>query len=160
MTRIGVTGHRVIPDAVMERVLAGMREELVPARAGGPVEAFTNLAAGSDQLFAEVALDHGIPVTAVIPGTDYEQQFSAEELVSYQRLLKACTDRIDLPTARSDEQAYYEAGTWIVDHVDRLLAVWDGRPARGLGGTGDIVAYARRTGVPVTVLWSPGARRD
>jgi hypothetical protein len=30
-----------------------------------------------------------------------------------------------------------------------LLAVWDGRPARGLGGTGDVVARARRQGLPL-----------
>ncbi|MGW4103078.1 hypothetical protein [Streptomyces sp. NPDC004976] len=57
------------------------------------------------------------------------------------------------------EQAYLGAGRWIVDHCDRLIAVWDGRPARGLGGTGNVVANARRTGVPVTVLWEPDVRR-
>lgn len=43
--------------------------------------------------------------------------------------------------------------------VDRLIAVWDGRPARGYGGTADLVAYARGLGVPVQVLWLAGAVR-
>jgi hypothetical protein len=46
-----------------------------------------------------------------------------------------------------------------VDRSDVLLAVWDGRPARGFGGTGDVVAYARRRGVPVEVVWPRGAER-
>lgn len=42
---------------------------------------------------------------------------------------------------------------------DELLAVWDGRPAWGFGGTADVVAYAERTGTPVRILWPEGARR-
>ncbi len=48
----------------------------------------------------------------------------------------------------------------LVGLVDEVLAVWDGRPARGYGGTADVVAYAIRTGVPVHVLWPDNASRD
>lgn len=48
---------------------------------------------------------------------------------------------------------------WLVGLVDELIAVWDGKPARGYGGTADVVAYAERTGVPVRVLWPEGASR-
>ncbi|GGS06128.1 MULTISPECIES: hypothetical protein [Streptomyces] len=41
----------------------------------------------------------------------------------------------------------------------RLIALWDGKPARGYGSTADVVAYAERTGVPVRVLWPEGANR-
>jgi hypothetical protein len=41
-----------------------------------------------------------------------------------------------------------------------LCAVWDGLPARGYGGTADVVAYARQHGKPVHVIWPAGARRD
>ena len=47
----------------------------------------------------------------------------------------------------------------LVGPVDELLAVWDGKPARGYGGTADVVAYAERNGVPVRVLWPEGATR-
>ena len=47
-----------------------------------------------------------------------------------------------------------------MDTVDLLVAVWDGLPARGFGGTADAVAYAERTGVPCTIIWPPGATRD
>ncbi|MFE2673679.1 hypothetical protein [Streptomyces hygroscopicus] len=40
-----------------------------------------------------------------------------------------------------------------------MVAVWDGKPARGHVGTVDVVAYAERTGVPVRVLWPEGASR-
>ncbi len=41
------------------------------------------------------------------------------------------------------------AGVWMVDRSDRLVAIWDGKPAAGLGGTGDVVAYALERGIPV-----------
>jgi hypothetical protein len=39
----------------------------------------------------------------------------------------------------------------VLRHSDVLLAVWDGMPARGPGGTGAIVAAARTMGLPL--LW-------
>ncbi|MFF4619567.1 hypothetical protein [Nonomuraea jabiensis] len=48
----------------------------------------------------------------------------------------------------------------ILEDADLLFAVWDGQPARGYGGTADVVAEARRRGVPVRVIWPEGARRD
>jgi hypothetical protein len=128
---------------------------------GGALEALTCLAAGADQLFADIALDSGVPVTAVIPGMDYEAHLDDDAArAGYRRILGACANRVELPPEPTHEEAYFAAGRWIVDHCDRLIAVWDGRPSRGLGGTGDVVAYARRTEVPVTVLWEPGVRRE
>ena len=48
----------------------------------------------------------------------------------------------------------------MVDTSRVLVAVWDGQSARGLGGTADVVAYARERGKPVTVIWPEGASRD
>ncbi|MGW9022668.1 hypothetical protein ACWGQ5_00190 [Streptomyces sp. NPDC055722] len=158
MIHIGVTGHRNIPAAVLPAVRSGMTVELSARTTAG---ALSSLAAGADQLFAGIALGVGIPVTAVIPGMDYEAHLGDEVVrAAYRRLLESCTARVDLPKEPTHEEAYYAAGRWIVDHADRLVAVWDGRPARGQGGTADVVAYARRTGVPVRVLWSPGVTRD
>ncbi|QOV41287.1 hypothetical protein IM697_25245 [Streptomyces ferrugineus] len=155
---MGVTGHRSLPASVLPHLRSRMRELL---REGADLTVLTSLAAGADQLFAKVALDCGVPVTAVIPGMDYAAHLgSATDKAAYQRLLRCCTTRVDLPVEATHEEAYDAAGRWIVDHCDRLVAVWDGLPARGRGGTGDIVAYARRTGVPVTVIWRTGARRD
>lgn len=50
------------------------------------------------------------------------------------------------------ERAYEAAGRYVVDHCDMLLAVWDGRPARGRGGTAEIIAYARRRERPLAVI--------
>ncbi|MEI5520490.1 hypothetical protein WB401_25885 [Streptomyces brasiliscabiei] len=158
VTRIGITGHREIPEAALWAVRSGIRAELRGRAA--TTRALSSLAAGADQLFAETALASGLQLTAVIPGMDYEPHLGDDEVrAAYRRLLKCCAERVQLPYERTHEEAYYAAGRYIVDHADRMIAVWDGAPSRGLGGTADIVDYAHLTGVPVTVLWSPGVRR-
>ncbi|SEF07501.1 hypothetical protein SAMN05216533_5920 [Streptomyces sp. Ag109_O5-10] len=159
VSRVGVTGHRVIPPSVLPYVRSALHRHL--SRTDVALEALSSLAAGTDQLFADLALAHGVPVTAVIPGMDYEAHLGDEAArASYRRILRRCAKRVELPVQPTHEQAYFAAGQWIVERCDELLAVWDGRPARGLGGTGDVVAYARQIGVPVTVLWPDGALRD
>ncbi|GAA2944150.1 MULTISPECIES: hypothetical protein [Streptomycetaceae] len=158
MNRIGVTGHRSIPHEVHAHVLEGIRAALSGFE--GSVEALSSLAVGADQLFADLALAHGAELTAVIPSGDYEGGFDEGTDLARYRMLKArATREVRLDFPHSTDEAYYAAGAYIADHCDRLLAVWDGRPARGRGGTGDIVTYARTLGRPVTVIWRDGVER-
>lgn len=64
-----------------------------------------------------------------------------------------------MPFQTSGREAYMAASETLVTRSDRLLAVWDGKPSGGLGGTADVVAHARHVGVPVEVVWPTGARR-
>jgi len=57
------------------------------------------------------------------------------------------------------EEAFFAAGKAVVDACDWLIAVWDGEPARGLGGSADVVAYARNQGRRVDVIWPEGLFR-
>jgi hypothetical protein len=75
--------------------------------------------------------------------------------------LLARATRVDrLDRVESTEQAHMEASQAMLARADRLFAVWDGKPARGYGGTADVVAEARKRGVPVVVIWPEGASRD
>ncbi|MFE3996994.1 hypothetical protein ACFXPW_35685 [Streptomyces goshikiensis] len=163
MKRIGVTGHRSIPDEALGHVRDGLRAVLLAVlrEHEGPLEALSSLAEGADQLFAAIALDCGADLTVVIPSGDYEDGFEDPgALAGYRRLKGRASQEVRLAFARSTDEAYYAAGTYIADSCDRLVAVWDGLPARGHGGTAEIVAYARALGKPVTVVWREGAARD
>lgn len=46
------------------------------------------------------------------------------------------------------------ASELMISVVSELFAVWDGRPARGYGGTADVVARARECGRRVRVIWN------
>ena len=68
--------------------------------------------------------------------------------------------RLVLPLAGKPEKAipdrlprsYETAGLTMLAQSDILVAVWDGKPADGRGGTGEIVDEAARRGVPVVVV--------
>ncbi|MER5889262.1 hypothetical protein ABT160_36015 [Streptomyces sp. NPDC001941] len=158
MKRIGVTGHRSLPEEAVPHIRAALRSALCGQE--GSMEALSSLAAGADQIFADIALACGAELTVVIPSGDYEADFDhPEELERYHCLKERASREVRMAYDHSTDEAYYAAGTYIADNCDRLIAVWDGRPARGLGGTGDIVGYARRAGTPVTVIWRPGTER-
>jgi hypothetical protein len=144
--RAGVSGHQKRQGIDWNWVRETLRQELL--QVDHVQRALSSLAIGSDQIFAEVALSLGIPVTAVIPLADYERFFEREGLSNYLRLLEQCTP-IYLPSQIDPERAFYEAGKFIVDGSDVLFAIWDGEKAEGFGGTADIVAYARTKGLVV-----------
>jgi hypothetical protein len=157
MTVVGVTGHQKIPDQAMEYVVSGVRAYL--AAVPGPLVGVTSLAAGADQIFAREVLAAGGSLVAVIPSEGYEATFPAEGLADYLALLARCAEAVTLPYPEPNEQAFMSAGEEVIRRSDALVAVWDGLPAVGLGGTADAVAYARSLGKPVEVVWPEGVRR-
>jgi hypothetical protein len=157
MTRVGITGHRDLPDSTRRLVSAEIATELEGFR---PLHGISSLAEGADQIFAEEVLNAGGALTAVIPSSDYTRSFatSAGKTAS-SRLRAGAQEVIELPFPSPSEDAYWAAGQRVVDLADVLLAVWDGSPSGGVGGTADVVAFARARGVQTTVLWPPGSRR-
>lgn len=156
--RFGVTGHRVLPPSIVDRARAHWRRVL-PVGAG--LHGISNLADGADQLFAAHVLAAGGTLEVVLPCEDYAGSLTADgSRARFEDLRRAAATVLTMPYPEPGEQAFLAAGQALVDRCDHLFAVWDGRPARGLGGTADIVAYARARGCPVTVLWVDGVLRD
>jgi hypothetical protein len=140
---IGITGHQKRRGIDWPWVASTLRAEI---QALGAIDrALSSLAAGADQVFATVALDLGIPVTAVLPMGRYERFLRGRDLARYQALVPRCDVKVMEGTGRPND-AFMAAGRYIVDQCDVLFAVWDGEPAGAMGGTGDAVAYARQAG--------------
>ena len=166
--RIGITGHRELsdPDAVVasaNAVLGRLRDDF-GALLGSDVvyTVVSSLAEGADRLLASAALDEfgpdGVTLESILPmaASEYAGDFdSAASQDAFAELL-ASADRVTVVSETEDRDHAYElAGRHVVDTCDILIAAWDGEQARGRGGTGEIVSYARRHGVPVCVAW-PG----
>ena len=154
MRRIGVTGHRAFDDVA--RVAGEVDAVLVGLRDGGDVEIWSSLAEGADRLVAERAMQHGAALTAVLPlpADDHRTDFAGPSSVAeFERLLGAAADvRVVRPSEGTREAAYEAAGLAMLAGIDVLVAVWDGAPSRGRGGTAEIVAEARRRGIEVVVV--------
>jgi hypothetical protein len=146
-TRIGVTGHQRLDDPeAWPWVASAMREQLVAV--APPLIGVTSLAVGADQLLARLVAELGGKVYAVLPFADLERSFSHEDLPAYRELVGRATVEV-LDTPGTDEDAYLAAGQRVVDLSDIVLAVWNGKAAKGKGGTADVVAYAISRDVPV-----------
>ena len=118
-----------------------------------PLTGISSLAIGADQVFAEVVLELHGSLEVVIPFENYERTFeNGADLASFNRLRAAASGVETLTGAGADEEAYLRAGKRIVDLSERMIAVWDGLPARGVGGTAQIVEFAKLAGVPVIQL--------
>jgi hypothetical protein len=157
--RIGITGHRGLARKTARLVDEALRAEIARLP-DGELVGVSSLADGADSLFARAVLDHGGALEVIIPAEEYRAGLPAAHRAAYDELVAAATTVHRLAYRRSDSEAHMAASEYMLDCVDHLLAVWDGEPARGYGGTADVVAEAHRRGIPVTMLWPPGATRD
>jgi hypothetical protein len=142
----GITGHQHLEDS---SAWDWVRREITAILTNAPPPSLgvTSLAVGADQLFAEIVLQLGGTIEAVIPFPDYERTFKTDsDLATYLRLKNAASRVEILKCSVPDQIAFLQAGKRVVDRCELLIAVWDGQPSHGLGGTADVVKYAILTG--------------
>ena len=138
----GITGHQDLGSVdTMEWVRSELDSLVVSERV---VSGLTSLAVGADQVFASVLQQRGLAFEVVIPSAAYESAFPSDAArARYLELLAAASGRVALPFPEPTEQSFFEAGKYITLHSDVLFAVWNGGPAKGLGGTADVVRFAQ-----------------
>jgi hypothetical protein len=155
--RFGVTGHRILPPTIVDRAVQHWRQVLPP---GDRLHGVSNLADGADQLFASHVLAAGGTLEVVLPCEGYAGSLIADESrTRFEDLRRAAATVVTMPYPEPSDEAFLAAGQELVDRCDHLFALWDGQPARGMGGTADVVTYAKTRGRPVTVLWVTGVVR-
>ena len=182
--RLGVTGHRLLPDhprlaaavhQALEKHLWELFDEKTRDHLADPAHTpvyfsiVTSLAEGADRLVAREILRYPhASLEAVLPLTeeDYLDDFpDSDSAAEFKQLLNLAHRRVVLQPAHLKEQiqdedqltlarkqAYLAAGHYMVNHCDVLIALWDGRPANGLGGTAEIVAYAQTLNCPIVII--------
>lgn len=147
---VGVTGHQSRAEADWDWTADSLRKMLTSFDA--KIQGWTSLAIGADQLFATEILKLRGELVTVIPAQNYESSFRTEEdLEKYRLLLASSTQKIQLENSLS-ESAFFEAGKTIVRNTSCIIAIWDCLPAKGFGGTADVVQYARSKKKAVFVL--------
>jgi hypothetical protein len=174
--RIGVTGHRTLhgitalSTCLHSFLNSGYLEALTPearqivsTAKNAPItfSIISPLAEGADRLAAQVALQHGCALEALLPmpQEEYEKDFTTHEskrefrelLAQSQRVtVTECGAPLDDPNYR--QKSYLRVGEETVARCDILIALWDGEPSRGIGGTADIVALALEQKKPVFIV--------
>jgi hypothetical protein len=150
---IGVTGHRKFDNQV---ALTGaikssldIIREMAPLSPGTPgsLVILSPLAEGADRLVVHEALRiPGTVLEVALPmeRVDYMRDFETDESKrEFEELLMQAISIKTLPATGSRVHAYEQVGRYVVDRCDVLIAIWDGKPSTGRGGTQEIVQYAR-----------------
>ena len=155
---IGVTGHRdLVPDEIpaLRRRVRAFFSELREQHPDLPLVVMSPLAEGADRMVAEEARSLGIPLIVPLPFPMeiYQQDFqSPESLADFQELC-AEAEVIELPLLPGDtpetiaeygprrDAHYARMGIYLCAHCHILLAIWDGKKSKKLGGTAQVVRF-------------------
>jgi hypothetical protein len=151
---VGFTGHRHLahPAGVaraLHHALSELRKE-VP----GEWIALSSVAHGGDQLFVREAHEMGLSWHAILPlhRAEFAADFTPPEWEVVEKTL-GTADHVRVVDENGDRKdAYLDCGIETVNGSDVLLALWDGKPARGRGGTADVVEYAQSIGKPILIV--------
>ncbi|MFW3146984.1 MAG: hypothetical protein ACMUIE_09255 [Thermoplasmatota archaeon] len=172
---ISTTGHRTVPEDPLFLVkLDSFVLEFLGGRMENSFIVMSPLAEGADRLIAKSILKKfkKARLHAVLPLeiddylNDFKSKGSREEflalieradtvdVVSLSRRSRKMGrgEQDDIITSIMLRDLSYEAcGHLMVDKGQILFAIWDGKSARGKGGTGEIVQYARERKKPI--IW-------
>jgi hypothetical protein len=180
--RVGVTGARRLPEdgealgrikAGVAGVLASVKELVHRYAAASGAEAvygpgapllrlLSPLAEGADRLVAEagLALGYRLEVPMPFPQDKYEDDFAGASRDEFHALLaQAGPNLLEIDGLHGEDvgnRSYEAVGRLVARNCDLLIAVWDGGPGNGRGGTADIVRFAARANQPVWWLRADG----
>lgn len=163
--RIGITGQRTLKNEPLIRdSLRKVLERIDQILAATPHHfvAFSSLSEGSDRLLAsEVtawpglgnALTARFELILPVPVEEYLEECASEESRDACVAFLNDASRISVveTTRRTRPEICEDIGQSIVQSCDVLVAIWDGRPAQTLGGTAEMMKYARMVGR--TLFW-------
>jgi len=151
---IGFTGHRRLRNP--EGVAATLRELIAAlvTEIPGQLVGHSSIAIGGDTLFAEACLSLEVPWIAFLPVAeeDFRSDFAEPDWLKARQLLQRAARVQSLPAVNDRNLAYLECGLSTVEEADLMIALWDGEPSRGTGGTAEVVAHARVLGKPLIVI--------
>lgn len=148
---IGFTGHRKLPDEAKCREAIRKVLQDWKARVPGVVYGVSSAAAGGDLLFAETCIELNLPIRVFLPmpREQFRNDFDDPTWRRAERVLASALWVEVTGAGQESTERYYECGIETVQQSQLLIALWDGGPGRGMGGTEDMVHFAKEQGRPI-----------
>ena len=151
--RIAGTGHRPsklggYSPGLQDKLIALAKNYLSTLPEPCDHMIITGMALGWDQALAVAAIHLGFPLTCVIPFKGQEKVWPLNEQEQYHKILEHAHTAITLAEEFS-VKAMYDRNIWMVDHSDRMVALYDGSG----GGTAHCLRYAQSKSIPIDNLW-------
>jgi hypothetical protein len=149
--KIGISGKRTIDDKafvtneIIKRIKKILKKEKTNSFVG-----YSSIAIGADDIFASVVQNKfkkELKIVLPFESSEYRKDFiGAIDLQNYEKWIntigvaEVVTKKIPLNQDERNE-AYYEAGKFIVNSCDYMIVVWDELKPKGKGGTSEILGY-------------------
>lgn len=164
LSRVGVVGHRLDMLSagaveVLEKVFAEVCDELSQLASVDERVLVSTLAEGASRIAAAAALDQGWSLEVLLPFSQprYEEDFPrADSIAEFQALL-ARAQSVEALDGEGQAAPYAQLGRTLLTRIEFLLAVWNGAPKRGPGGTAEVIENALAAGIPVLWISPDGA---
>lgn len=155
-TKIMITGHRpgklggYTENPITTWVYTTLESKVLQLRdTYGEIVLVSGMALGADTMLAIMAEIHNIPLIAAVPFEGQDSKWYPPA----QKLYKKLTMYADSTSDRGGGLVIVSPGgyspakmqvrnEWMVDHADKIIAVWDGSS----GGTANCVRYALSKG--------------
>lgn len=138
-----ITGHRDIPQKEIHQVKAALRREIKRAIADGYTRFISGFSEGADQYFAEIIIElqKDNPTLKLIAVLPYQKRLEGlkDKSRTYE-MLEACADVVVIQ-ADYHPSVYSHRSRYMVEHSDRVIAVYDGREK---GGTVKAIRFAHQ----------------
>jgi uncharacterized membrane protein YuzA (DUF378 family) len=158
---VGVTGHRdLVPDQLpgirtaVNALLSQLKAEQPEVR----VQLLCSMADGADLLVAEMALEMGLDVLALLTFPEdicRADLLSEESRIAFDRVM-ARAERLELPLPEGvtreslgghgpiRDRQYQYAGLLVARYSSLLIAIWDGKPTVHVAGSARVVEFRQR----------------
>lgn len=152
---VGFAGHRAVPDRVAAK--QAILRELRMIRTGVECElaGISSAAAGADILFLQACRELGMKTVILLP---FPKEKFIDDFDDPREWDLACGCMETAwwtevcPGGEAAPEAYHVVAREVLDAAERMLFLWDGKPARGLGGTAESIAEALEQGIPSRII--------
>lgn len=156
--RVGVTGHRDLVTGELPQLEQRVAAQLESLGRGATRKILvSSLAAGADQLVAQVALRTGWTLRAIlpVPAEHFRKDFAgdAKALTDFNALLaSADSAKVARPDSTRPDAGYAAAADLVLDESDVLLCLWDGKPTTSDAGTDATRRAAQKRAKPTEII--------
>lgn len=140
---VAFTGHRpdklggyTLPNPIYNNVCRQIEAQLRELK---PEKIISGMALGVDQWAAYIAFKNKIPFVAAVPFKDQDSVWFQESKLAYAKLLAKAVEVVIVSEGGYSAHKLQIRNEWMVDHCDKLIAIWDGTP----GGTCNCIKYAK-----------------
>jgi hypothetical protein len=154
--KVAVSGHRQLTNLpYLENDILAAADRIQTAFSNHQYHVWSCLAEGADRILSRILvkrLEAKLTIVLPLPELEYIKDFKTDKSIQEFRDLKQMADNIIVPDQIfARPLAYQVANHTLLQDCDLLVTIWDGMPARGPGGTSEVVESIRQAEKPL--LW-------